>query len=109
MQSVMVLSPLSRRRFTEAMAWLETQHREVMAEPHWYLWALGVEPDSQGRGIGTALLQPVLKQAAADGSPCYLETQTERNVRFYRRQGFEVLLDVEVPGIGLRLWCMGRS
>lgn len=109
MQSVMVLSPPSRKRFTESMGWLENQHRKAMAAPHWYLWALGVEPEFQAQGIGTALLQPVLRKADEDGVPCYLETQTERNVRFYRRQGFTVLLDVAVPGIDLRVWCMGRS
>src|SRR5436305_13784425 len=31
-------------------------------EPHWHLSLLGVEPDRQGAGIGSALLQPVLER-----------------------------------------------
>lgn len=109
MRSVMVLSPSSRKRFNKAMSWLDAEHRRLMPSPHWYLWALGVDPESQGQGIGTALLQPVLKESAKESTPCYLETQTQRNVQFYRRLGFEVLLETEVPGLDLRIWCMARS
>ena len=59
-------------------------------QPYWYLENVGVEPALQGRGIGTRLLAPVLALADAAGQPCYLETQTERNVAWYRALGFEV-------------------
>jgi GNAT superfamily N-acetyltransferase len=45
-------------------------------EPHWYLAFLGVEPSEQGRGVGSALLRPVLDRAAAEGAPAWLETAT---------------------------------
>ena len=108
MRAVMAMRPPSRRRFNQAMSWLDAEHRRRMPSPHWYLWALGVDPESQGQGAGTALLQPVLEQAAKEGTPCYLETQTLRNVHFYRRLGFEVLLETEVPELDLRIWCMAR-
>jgi hypothetical protein len=47
------------------------------------------------------LLRPALARADAEGVPCYLETQNVRNVRFYRKQGFRVVSDGEVPGHGL--------
>jgi MFS family permease len=53
-------------------------------KPHWYLWLLGVDPDRQGQGVGSALLAPILARADAEGLPCALETLTERNVWFYR-------------------------
>ena len=38
-----------------------------------------------------------------------LETQNVRNVRFYRKQGFRVVSEGEVPGHGLRVWTMLRG
>ncbi|HWV25071.1 MAG TPA: GNAT family N-acetyltransferase [Thermomicrobiales bacterium] len=60
-------------------------------EPFWYLLGLGVSPLAQGRGVGSALIQPGLEAAANAGLPAYLETGTERNVRFYTRFGFKVV------------------
>lgn len=84
-------------------------HRRLAPEPHWYLWLLGAEPSKQGTGVGAALLRPALARADAEGVPCYLETQNRRNVRFYRKQGFRVVSDGEVPGHGLRVWTMLRE
>lgn len=60
------------------------------AVPHWYLPLIGVEPAQQGRGIGSALLRPVLAECDRDGLPAYLEATNPRNVALYLRHGFEV-------------------
>ena len=67
------------------------RHRDVPT-PHWYLSVLGVDPVSQGQGIGGDLLRPILDEAEDTGTRCYLETFTEKNVAFYRRFGFEVVV-----------------
>jgi hypothetical protein len=54
-------------------------------------------------------MQPVLRRADADGLPCYLETMKERNVPFYQKYGFEVVVDELVPKGGPRLWTMKRQ
>ncbi|HEU0165121.1 MAG TPA: GNAT family N-acetyltransferase [Thermomicrobiales bacterium] len=59
-------------------------------EPVWYLQALGVAPGFQGKGIGSQLIVPALERADREQLPCYLETGTEANVRFYKRAGFAV-------------------
>ena len=46
---------------------------------HWYLQYLGVEPRRQGKGLGGALLAPVLERCDGEGVPAHLETSTERN------------------------------
>ncbi len=66
-------------------------------EPHWYLASLGTAVDQQGKGIGGALMRPVLAHCDAEGMPCYLESSKERNVPFYRRHGFEVVKEVRLP------------
>jgi ribosomal protein S18 acetylase RimI-like enzyme len=99
----------ARRRAMGLVGYLDEKHRRAMHGPHWYLWALGVEPAAQGQGIGGSLIRPVLARADAEGLPCYLETETERNVAFYRKYGFEVVTAEVVPGHGLMLWTLSRG
>lgn len=53
-------------------------------------------------------MQPALARADANGLPCYLETQSADNVRFYERYGFRVAHEGEVPGHPLKMWAMIR-
>jgi GNAT superfamily N-acetyltransferase len=84
-------------------------HHLHAANPHWYLAAIGVEPRCQGRGIGGALMQPILARADADRLPCYLETHKPENVRLYQRHGFGICCHAEVPGHPLPIWAMSRN
>lgn len=77
-------------------------------EPHYYLSILGVEPSRQGDGVGTALLGPMLRRCDQEAVGAYLETGTERNVRFYARHGFRVLEEVPLPR-GPSMWLMWRD
>jgi ribosomal protein S18 acetylase RimI-like enzyme len=99
----------SRSLFLKVMNYVEKEHQRLMQQPHWYLWALGVQPDSQGQGIGGRLIQPVLERSAEEGLPCYLETQKEGNVAFYQKHGFEVLSVGEVLGNGIMVWMMVKK
>jgi GNAT superfamily N-acetyltransferase len=78
-------------------------------EPHWYLATLGTDPDMQGKGVGSALLRPVLEHCDAEGLPAYLESSKERNVPFYNRHGFAVVKEVPLPGGGPKIWTMWRT
>jgi ribosomal protein S18 acetylase RimI-like enzyme len=78
-------------------------------EPHWYLASLGTAVDRQGQGVGSALMRPVLDHCDAEGLPAYLESSKERNVPFYRRHGFEVVQEVQLPGDGPTIWTMWRE
>ena len=78
-------------------------------EPHWYLATLGTAVAQQGKGVGGALMRPVLEHCDREGIPCYLESSKERNVPFYRRHGFEVVREVPLPGDGPPIWTMWRE
>ena len=97
------------RRYLQAAHYMERIHAHSAPQAHWYLWALGVEPERQGRGFGGLLTQPVLARARAQDMPCYLETMNSVNVPFYERHGFAVVSDGEAPGTGLRIWAMLRK
>ncbi len=106
MVRILATAPRSTRWLLQFTSSVTGQHPE---QPYWYLENVGVEPAAQGLGIGTRLLEPVLSLADAAGQSCYLETQTERNVAWYRKLGFEVR-DSEVsftPG-GPPNWTMFR-
>ena len=86
-------------RFLSAMNELEKLHERDMAARHWYLMILGVDPPRQGQGVGGALIQPILARADADGLPCYLETTKTRNVPFYQKHGFEMIVEDDLPEV----------
>lgn len=64
--------------------------------PHWYLPFIGVEPTQQGKGYGSALMQPVLQQCDRDLIPAYLESSNPANIPFYEQHGFEVIGRIQV-------------
>lgn len=63
----------------------------------WYLSIVGILPQYQNRGLGAALIEPVLQRADVQGVDTYLETFTPRNVAFYRRLGYEVSAGFDEP------------
>ena len=78
--------------------WERLIHDNLPHEPHWRLNSLAVKTSAQRRGIGSALIEPGLCQAEADGVACYLETQRRANIPFYRRFGFEEIGEISLPG-----------
>ena len=88
---------------------LNKHHQEEMREPHWMLSLIGVAPNSQGQGIGSLLLQPVLQQADYEGFPCYLSTFSEQAVSFYQKHGFETLWQGELSNDSPCIWTMKRK
>ncbi len=94
-----------RRLLEVDRVWDGLHRREP--RPHWYLLAIGVDPDRQGQGIGGGLLRSGLARADAAGLPCYLETMTDRDVAFYRKHGFTVVAEGRI-GNGSPFWTMRR-
>ena len=104
-----VLGAAEADRFFSVLATIDPYHRTDVPSEHWYVLVIGVEPGAQGRGLGRALLTPVLEEARRDKLPCYLETAQPQNVEFYRHLGFRVLRDIVDPRSGLRLWTFRRD
>ncbi|MDG1266062.1 MAG: GNAT family N-acetyltransferase [Ilumatobacter sp.] len=66
-------------------------------QDHWYLQLLATHPDWQRQGLGAALMASMFERADAEGLPCHLETETFVNVGYYRRHGFEVHSEFDIP------------
>jgi predicted N-acetyltransferase YhbS len=76
--------------------WQNEWARHDPLEQHWHLGPVGVLPSHQGKGIGTNLLSRFCQEVDACLSPAYLETDTDKNERFYKRFGFEVVKETEI-------------
>ena len=96
------------REISRAISALEQRREHHAPMPHYYLSALGVEPERQGEGIGTALMEPVLERAREDRVPAYLETATARNVLLYERLGFALVEELTLPATDVHGWLMLR-
>ena len=93
-------------RVLRAITALESNHP---AEPHYYLPFIGVEPRWQGRGIGAALLAPVLARCDRERVPAYLEASTPRNRALYERHGFRVTEEFQLGEGSPPIWRMWRE
>jgi GNAT superfamily N-acetyltransferase len=76
---------------------------------HFYLASLGVVPEAQGRGLGSRLMEPVLKICDSDGIPAYLESSKQSNIAFYARHGFRVTDELKLSRRGPTMWPMWRE
>jgi GNAT superfamily N-acetyltransferase len=79
---------------------LRFERRHPPAPGHWYLHYIGVEPRRQGRGLGGALLAPVLELCDREGHPAHLEASTHRNRMLYERNGFALTGIYDLPAGG---------
>jgi ribosomal protein S18 acetylase RimI-like enzyme len=66
-------------------------------DPHWYLFAIGVDPAHQGSGVASALLRSRLARCDQAGEPAYLESSKLTNVPLYRHFGFGPAEPMELP------------
>lgn len=96
-------------RFVGADGVMDKFHKKFVPEPHWYLLIVGVDPELQGRGLGSALIREGLARADASDSPCYLDTSEERNLAFYQRHAFEVVGTASLGKAGPPGWAMRRN
>lgn len=84
------------RAVSTGTAWEYESHGETMPLVHW----ICVSPEAQGKKLGSAVVQRVLKcfQQIEPGKPVYLETQTwsHRAIRMYLRLGFRAMTEEHV-------------
>jgi ribosomal protein S18 acetylase RimI-like enzyme len=100
-----IVAEIDLPRVFEITTALGEQHP---SEPHYYLQWAAVVPERQGRGIGSALLAPVLERCDREGTPAYTEATSLQNRRLYERHGFAFVSEV-APAGGPPLYRMWRE
>lgn len=83
-------------------------HEELLKEPHIYLMTIAVDPKFQRKGFGGKLLLPILDNLDKNKLKCYLDTNKESNLLFYKKFGFKVIKEFEIENTGLTNWSMVR-
>ena len=74
----------------------KTLHREGQIkarhpkDPFCHLWFLGVSSAYQGQGLGSALLEELIRHYDDQRREIHLETSTLRNIPWYEKFGFEI-------------------
>ncbi|NVJ70116.1 MAG: GNAT family N-acetyltransferase [Alphaproteobacteria bacterium] len=77
--------------------------------PHYYLFAIGVDPSLQGAGVGSTLMKMALQEVDSARMPAFLENSKPRNTPFYERHGFRVTEEI-IPAHGCPpMWLMWRD
>ena len=99
---------ISVRSVARAVQITRLWERLHLRERHWYLYVLGAHPSQQGKGLGRALLDPILARADSERLPAYTETSNPRNLTFYGHFGFDVVQEVQAPGGGPPMWTLLR-
>jgi GNAT superfamily N-acetyltransferase len=84
------------------------QNAHPQERPHWYLSLLATDPAAQGRGLGSAVLEPVLERCDREGVGAYLESSKPRNLDFYARFHFHATGELKMPA-GPTMWPMWRE
>jgi GNAT superfamily N-acetyltransferase len=96
------------RELLRARRGIDSFEKVHPAEPHYYLAFVGVAPQVQGRGLGTALLWSILEQCDREQKPAYLEATSIRSRTCYERLGFLTRTEEKLPADGPPFWTMWR-
>jgi len=103
-----ILGDAGTERLTAMVGEIDAQHdRRTAGREHLRLEFFGVAPRMQGTGVGLLLADVGHRRADVLDIPCYLETFTIPNVRYYEKRGYRLVGDYPV-GDGVPVYAMER-
>jgi ribosomal protein S18 acetylase RimI-like enzyme len=103
------LSIKKMKKTLAVFSYIESKHKELIPFDHWYLQNIAVQPNEQRKGYGGTLLKYMISKIDSEGLPIYLETNSETNLPFYQKYGFEIINHEIIPNTDVPLWCMLRK
>lgn len=81
------------------MKWLSVWSAHDPKTVHSHLGPIGVDPNVQGKGVGSALLRTHCQDLDRRNLTGYLETDRPENVPIYEKFGYRVINQTQVLGI----------
>ena len=72
----------------------------------YYLWFIGVEKKMQNSGIGSSLMEEVIRDSKLKERSIFLETSTLKNIPWYEKFGFKIYDELD---LGYQLFFMKRE
>ncbi len=97
------------RRLMEMLHLFRSLQNQYPEEPFCHLLYLAVDPEDQGKGMGTSLLLPVLAECSTNNILAYLENSNENNLSLYQKSGFCSFNEWQLPKNGPTIWFMKRD
>jgi GNAT superfamily N-acetyltransferase len=97
------------RRFELMIEEQQPLRARHIAADGWYLPWLGVDPDAQRTGAGSALLRAMWARLDPQGCSTYLETEKLANVPYYEQQGYTLVHQDMLPDGGPEYFCFQRT
>ncbi len=89
--------------------YIYSKHKKLMPSFHWYLSIIGINPKYQGRRYSNILFNSMFNQIDKQNLPCFLDTNNEKNLPIYKRFGFNIIEEYEIPDTNLVNWAMVRD
>lgn len=83
-------------------------HKKYAPFPHWYLLALAVDKEHQGKRMASVLLKPFFDYFDKYDYPCYLETHKRKNADIYEHYRFHTKEICVLPNTDKMHWAMIR-
>lgn len=102
----LVTSVIGLRNVRKAMnreAFINRIHPEGLL---YYLWFIGVDVSSQGKGIGSMLMKDIIKESDSLNRTMCLETSTIKNLPWYENFGFKTYRELD---FGYTLYFMKKD
>ena len=104
-----MIRAVSLRGLKRLMGVIDAMDKVHPHEAHYHLQFIGIDPDHQGKGLGSALIQPMMERCDREGCGAYLENTKEENFAFYERFGFTVTDELDLGPGAPPVWCMWRA
>jgi ribosomal protein S18 acetylase RimI-like enzyme len=91
------------------MGVLDVTNKAHPHERHYHLQLIGVAPAHQRKGLGSALMRPMLARCDREACGAYLENTREENTAFYKRFGFAMIGELDLGQGAPPVWRMWRD
>lgn len=93
-------------RLPRVLQWLSFLGEHDPSDRHWHLGWFAVDPELQGKGIGSMLLAYFCEQVDRTAEVAYVVTTEARNIKLYERYGFST--EYQNAFFGVTHWFMKR-
>lgn len=99
---------IGEQAFKRVEKYLNLKKANKISSPHFYINTFAVNPENQGKGIGSAILSHIHQMSEQNllSHGVALDTQTEQNVDYYQRFGYDICNTAELENVNN--WFMFR-
>ncbi|MFX0001353.1 MAG: hypothetical protein ACFE9Q_14400 [Candidatus Hodarchaeota archaeon] len=89
--------------------YVHSKRKEHLPLNYWYLSIIGINPLYQGKGFSRVLFNSMFNQIDEQELPCFLDTNNKKNLLIYKRFGFRIVEEYQIPETNVINWAMIRK